>query len=166
MHSKASAIAVACLALSASPACLADLYLSAGITSESAAVARIELDIMIGLERLHPQLDLRLATGLLLLDEKESGENAAWLFTPMLRYTFDTRRNVYLEGGIGAAAFLDARLGSRDLSTAFQFQDRIALGGSMGPGEVSLSFAHYSNAGIKEPNDGIEVLALGYRLPL
>ncbi|MGQ4877855.1 acyloxyacyl hydrolase [Billgrantia sp. LNSP4103-1] len=154
------------LAMASSQPILADLYIAGGITSESTAAARIELDTLIGLERLHPQLDLRLATGLLLLEGDESKENAAWLFTPMLRYTFAGTRNVFVEGGIGAAVFLDARLGSRDLSTAFQFQDRIALGGSVGPGELSLSLTHYSNAGIKEPNDGIEVLALGYRLPL
>nr|WP_267956645.1 acyloxyacyl hydrolase [Halomonas sp. MCCC 1A17488] len=149
-----------------SPIGLADLYVAGGITSESAAAARIELDTLIGLERLHPQLDLRLATGLLLLDGDENDENAAWLLTPMLRYTFAGKREVYLEGGIGAAVFLDARIGSRDLSTAFQFQDRLALGGTLGPGELTLSVAHYSNAGIKDPNEGIEVLALGYRLPL
>ncbi|WP_111415173.1 acyloxyacyl hydrolase [Billgrantia lactosivorans] len=154
------------LAMAASQASLADLYVAGGITSESAAAGRIELDTLIGLERLHPQLDLRLATGLLLLDGDDNDENAAWLLSPMLRYTFAGKRSVYLEGGIGAAVFLDARIGSRDLSTAFQFQDRIALGGALGPGEVALEFTHYSNAGIKDPNEGIEVLALGYRLPL
>lgn len=154
------------LAMAASQACLADLYVAGGITSETAAAARVEFDTMIGLDRLHPQLDLRLATGLLLLEGDESDENAAWLLTPMLRYTFAGERKVFVEGGIGAAIFLDARIGSRDLSTAFQFQDRLALGGSMGPGELSLSFTHYSNGGIKDPNEGIEVLALGYRLAL
>ncbi|MGR4070464.1 acyloxyacyl hydrolase [Halomonas sp. LR3S48] len=156
----------ASLAMAVSQTALADLYVAGGITSESAAAGRIELDTLISLERLHPQLDLRLATGLLLLEGDESDENAAWLLTPMLRYTFAGKREVYLEGGIGAAVFLDARIGSRDLSTAFQFQDRIALGGRVGPGELSLEFTHYSNAGIKDPNEGIEVLALGYRLPL
>lgn len=156
----------ASLAMAGSQAGLADLYMAGGITSESTAAVRIELDTLIGLENLHPQLDLRLATGLLLLDGDESDTNAAWLLTPMLRYTFAGKRSAFIEGGIGAAVFLDARLGSRDLSTAFQFQDRMAMGGALGPGELSLSFTHYSNAGIKDPNEGIEVLALGYRLPL
>lgn len=165
MKSRAASLCAG-LAMAASQAGVADLYVAGGVTSESAAAARIELDTMIGLDRLHPQLDLRLATGLLLLDGDENDENAAWLLTPMLRYTFAGKRNVFIEGGIGAAVFLDARIGSRDLSTAFQFQDRIALGSSMGTGELSLSLTHYSNGGIKDPNDGIEVLALGYRLPL
>lgn len=166
IHRKFAAALAACLLMTGSSVALADLYIAGGVTSESKAAARIEFDTMIGLDRLHPQLDLRLATGLLLLDGEESDENAAWLITPMLRYTFAGERSVFVEGGIGAAVFLDARIGSRDLSTAFQFQDRIALGGSVGPGELSLSFTHYSNAGIKDPNEGIEVLALGYRLPL
>lgn len=156
----------ACLALAGSQAGLADLYVAGGVTSESTAALRIELDTMVGLERLHPQLDLRLASGLLLLSSREKDANAAWLLTPALRYTFAGQRSPFIEAGIGGALFLNTRHESRELSTAFQFQDRIAAGLPLGGGELALSLTHYSNGGIKRPNDGFEVLALGYRWAL
>jgi lipid A 3-O-deacylase len=157
---------LACLALIGSPAGLADLYLGAGVTSESTAASRIELDTMIGLDRLHSRLDLRLATGLLLLQGRDDEHNAAWLATPALRWTFGEDRGVFVEGGIGVAMFLESRLESRELGSAFQFQDRLALGAALGPGELALSVTHYSNAGIRSPNEGFETYALGYRLSL
>ncbi|NIC38007.1 acyloxyacyl hydrolase [Halomonas desiderata] len=154
------------LALLDSSAGLADLYLDAGMTSESAAAARIELDTRPELEFLPSALSLRLATGLLLLQGREGNHNAAWLATPALRWTFGEQRGVFVEGGIGMALFLESRHESRELGSAFQFQDRLALGGPLGPGEVALSLTHYSNGGIRSPNQGFEVLAMGYRLPL
>ncbi|MGR2738512.1 acyloxyacyl hydrolase [Billgrantia sp. Q4P2] len=145
---------------------LADLYLEGGVTSESTAAARIEIDTLIGFERLPPPLTLRLATGLLLLEGSEDERNAAWLATPALRWNFGKAGNVFVEGGIGAALMLHTRLESRELSSAFQFQDRLALGAALGAGELILSLTHYSNGGIKRPNDGFELLGLGYRLPL
>ncbi|MFQ3788723.1 acyloxyacyl hydrolase [Halomonas sp. A29] len=157
---------LACVAMASGQPSLADLYLEGGITSETAAAARIELDTLIGLDRLHPQLDLRLATGLLLLQGQQEDYNAAWLATPALRWTFGESGKVFVEGGIGAALMLHTRHESRELGSAFQFQDRLALGTLLGAGELILSLTHYSNAGIKRPNDGFELLGLGYRLPL
>ncbi|MEX2551646.1 MAG: acyloxyacyl hydrolase, partial [Actinomycetota bacterium] len=117
-------------------------------------------------EGLHPRLDLRLATGLLLLSSEEKGANAAWLFTSAVRYTFMDEREVFLEAGIGGALFIDTRLDARELSTSFQFEDRIALGLPWADGELSLALTHYSNAGINRPNDGFETLMLGYRVSL
>lgn len=152
--------------LTASLPGMADLYLAAGATSEATAALRIEVDRLIGLERFHPQVDLRLGTGLLLLSSGDEDGNAAWLLTPALRWTFDTTRQLFVEGSIGAAFFLTTRVEDRQLSTAFQFQDRIAAGLPLGRGELALSLTHYSNAGIKRPNDGFEVLSLGYRWAL
>lgn len=154
------------LALAGSPTGLADLYLDGGITSESTAAARIEIDTLIDFGRLPPPLTLRLATGLLLLEGREDDRNAAWLVTPALRWTFGETGNVFVEGGIGAALMLHTRHESRELGSAFQFQDRLALGTSLGMGELMLSLTHYSNGGITRPNDGFEILGLGYRLAL
>ncbi|WP_043531161.1 acyloxyacyl hydrolase [Litchfieldella xinjiangensis] len=154
--------------LLAGPAMSADLYVAGGRTSEDSAALKLEIDRHFNLHDWHPQLSLRLATGVLLLSsETESDEgNAAWLFTPALRYTFAGERRVFIEGGIGASIFLDTHVDDRELSTAFQFEDRLALGMPLATGELNASITHYSNAGIQSPNDGFEVFAVGYRFPL
>ncbi|XKH59927.1 acyloxyacyl hydrolase [Halomonas sediminis] len=151
------------LTLLGSPLAIADVSIAAGVTSESTASLHIEADRFFSLERWHPQLDLRLSTGILLLPGDDERDNAAWQLTPALRYTFSGKPQVFVEGGIGAAVFLNTRMESRQLSTAFQFQDRLAVGMPAGNGELALSLSHYSNAGIKKPNDGFEMVTLGYR---
>lgn len=163
---KIAAGLLACLAMTASQASLANLSVAGGITSESKAAARIELDRMIHWERLPSRLGLRLGGGLLLLEGQEERHNAALLVTPALRWRFGEARRLFVEGGIGAALFLHTRHEATELGSAFQFQDRLALGAELGPGELALSVTHYSNGGIKSPNNGFEVLALGYRWAL
>lgn len=144
----------------------ADLYLAAGATSENTAALKVELDHEFDLDHWHPQLSLRLGTGALLLSSDHDNGNLAWLITPAFRYTFTGESGVFVEAGIGASVFLDTRFESRELSTSFQFEDRLAVGMPFASGELNASITHYSNGGIKQPNDGFEVFALGYRLPM
>ncbi|MFC3283931.1 acyloxyacyl hydrolase [Litchfieldella rifensis] len=150
--------------LATSPA-YADLSVAGGITSESTAALKVELDREFSLESWHPRLSLRLATGLLLLSSDTEHGNAAWLLTPAFRYTFAGESGTFLEAGIGASVFLETRVESRELSTSFQFEDRLALGMPLARGEIMASVTHYSNARIARPNDGFEVFALSYRRP-
>ncbi|GHE21179.1 hypothetical protein GCM10017767_17000 [Halomonas urumqiensis] len=145
---------------------MADLQVDAGATNESTAVVKISLDKQLSLEHFHPRLSLRLTTGVLLLSETHRAGNAAWVLSPALRFTFAGNRGLFIEGGIGAAFFLEPQLGSRQLSTTFQFEDRLAMGRAFGDGELSLAVTHYSNGGIKRPNEGFETLTLGYRWKL
>lgn len=146
----------------------ADLYLSLGMTNESEPAVKLELDRDISLHHWHPALSLRLAGGALLLPGSDADDNAALLLTPAFRYTFTTgsATRPFIEAGIGAAVFLNTRYEGHQLSTAFQFEDRLAVGMHLGEGELSLAYTHYSNADIKKPNDGLDMLALGYRHPL
>ncbi len=80
--------------------------------------------------------------------------------TPIARWWFlpDTA----LEAGIGANLFSATRIGSKRISTAYQFGDSIGLyhrlaGTSWGLG---VRFTHYSNADIKRPNPGQNYLQL------
>lgn len=109
----------------------------------------------------HPW-SLQLSGRLLLMPGRNSEKsNAALVVAPALRYTF--AGGTFVEGGVGAALFLDADLRDSELGTAGQFEDRLAVGGPWGDGTLHLALSHYSNASIKQPNDGLELLSLGYR---
>lgn len=71
----------------------------------------------------------------------------------------------YVEAGIGVSYFTKTDLDhDRDLGSKFQFEDRLGAGVRFASGsEVGLRVYHYSNAGLKNPNNGIETTALHYR---
>ena len=145
----------------------ADLYVAVGKNNESEPSVKVELDHQYSLAHWQSGLSLRLAGGVLLLHGNEGDDNAALIVTPAFRYTFaDTAARPFAEAGVGGALFLDTHYEGRNLSTAFQFEDRVAVGLHVGRGEAALAFTHYSNADIKKPNNGLDVVTLGYRHPL
>ncbi|WP_375740054.1 acyloxyacyl hydrolase [Pseudomonas boanensis] len=95
----------------------------------------------------------------------ESASSHSISFTPMFVYEFagETIRP-YVEAGIGVALFSSTELDDHDIGTSFQFEDRIGAGLRFYNQELGLRAMHYSNAGIKQPNDGIETYSLHYRL--
>lgn len=62
----------------------------------------------------------------------------------------------YISGGIGVAIIDDYHIRNKNLSTHFQVEDRIGIGSRIGMFDVNLSYFHYSNAGIKLPNNGVD----------
>lgn len=81
-------------------------------------------------------------------------------FSPVFAYYFGTDADFvrpYIAGGIGAAFIDDYRIHNRNLSSHFQFEDRIGVGARMGIFDMNVSYFHYSNAGLKSPNDGIDI---------
>lgn len=75
----------------------------------------------------------------------------------------------YVEGGVGPALISKTRLGPIRFSTAFQFGSNLGVGVRFGPHhryDLAYRFMHYSNADIKEPNNGISFnvlqLAVGF----
>lgn len=81
--------------------------------------------------------------------------------SPVFVYYFNTGGSLgiipYVEGGIGVAYIDDYRIAGRNLSSNFQFEDRIGVGALIGRFDIKLGYMHYSNADIKSPNDGIDI---------
>lgn len=86
--------------------------------------------------------------------------------TPILRLQGAGRSGVFAEAGVGVHVLSRTRLSDdKVFSTAFQFGDRVAVGYRFGDtldSELALRLQHYSNAGIKEPNPGINFFLLQY----
>jgi lipid A 3-O-deacylase len=86
-------------------------------------------------------------------------ENYGIALSPVFAYYFDISSTFrpYLEAGVGASLWSETRMGPRNLSTNFLFEDRIGTGVRVGSWDLSFRYMHYSNASIKKPNDGIDI---------
>ena len=74
----------------------------------------------------------------------------------------------YVELGIGAHLLSNTEIDGRNLSTSFQFGEHLGIGVMFGKGnnfDLGYRLHHLSNAGIKQPNNGItfHVVRFGYR---
>lgn len=77
--------------------------------------------------------------------------------TPVFRFQNDSLKGVYAEAAIGAHLLSDLYDNNgRKLSTRFQFGDHLAIGYVFQSGlDLGLKIQHFSNGGIKEPNNGV-----------
>ena len=97
-------------------------------------------------------------------DGDETASNHSLSFAPVFVYEFSGDSvQPYIEAGIGVAAFSSTELEDNDLGSSFQFEDRIGAGVRFAGQEIGIRALHYSNAGIKQPNDGVEAYTLHYR---
>ncbi len=98
-------------------------------------------------------------------DGDKTASNHSLSLSPVFVYEFAGERfKPYIEAGIGIAAFSSTELEDNDLGSSFQFEDRLGFGVRFAGQEVGVRAMHYSNAGIKQPNDGVESYTLHYRL--
>ena len=87
--------------------------------------------------------------------------------TPVWRADF---ARTYVEGGIGL--YLLSHTINNDvthMSTSFEFGSHIGAGlrlGERGETRVGIALQHLSNAGIKEPNSGVNFILLSASFPL
>ncbi len=95
----------------------------------------------------------------------ESAANHSISLAPVFVYEFGGGSvKPYLEAGVGIAAFESTEVENNNLGSSFQFEDRLGAGLRFAGGhEIGIRAIHYSNAGIKEPNNGIESYAVHYR---
>lgn len=102
--------------------------------------------------------------------ERESIQQVA--YSPVFGYSFNGLSSSvmpYLEAGIGIGFLSKKTINGRDLSTHFQFEDRIGIGvkiGKQNRHDLSFRYMHYSNASIKQPNDGIDIFIFSYTFSL
>lgn len=100
----------------------------------------------------------------------ERERNHGWItqltVVPNLRLSNVHGTGWYGELGIGASLLTPAyRSRDRRFSTRLNFQDHLSVGyvwGMRGEHDLSLRVDHYSNAGVREPNPGIEIYSLRY----
>jgi hypothetical protein len=87
-------------------------------------------------------------------------------FTPIFRIQGAGPSGPFAEVGAGVHLLSRTQISdSKTFSSAFQFGDRMAIGYRFGDSmdsELAVRFQHYSNAGIKEPNPGINFYMLQY----
>ena len=82
-------------------------------------------------------------------------------FSPVFQYAFnpgDRDWYPYIEGGIGVAYLDDYFIDDRNLSSNLQFEDRIGLGFRYKSFDLNFRYMHYSNASLKQPNEGIDIM--------
>lgn len=144
-----------------------DVTLAAGVTRESTEVVRLGLQR--DFERSWWQSDTGRLTGYwdagyTYWFGDKSASNHSLSFAPVFVYEFAGESvRPYIEAGIGVAFFESTEFEEHNLSTSFQFEDRLGFGLRFAGQEVGVRAIHYSNAGIKKPNDGAETYTLHYR---
>lgn len=83
---------------------------------------------------------------------------------PVFEYVFGNGLyKPFLEAGIGASFFYSTSDGDQRLGSSFNFEDRLGADVKIGETQrVGIRVIHYSNAGLAQPNDGIESYSLFY----
>ena len=89
------------------------------------------------------------------------GDNFGIALSPVAAYYFGGTGTItpYMEAGIGFSGFSKTKMGDRDLSTHFLFENRLGVGMKAGEHwDLNFRYLHYSNADIEKPNDGIDIM--------
>jgi len=69
----------------------------------------------------------------------------------------------YLEAGVGPTMLSRSEFAGRDLSTRLQFGSHFGTGFLLGKSQkLGIRYSHVSNAGIKKPNPGLDLLEVTY----
>ncbi|TMO98751.1 acyloxyacyl hydrolase [Pseudoalteromonas sp. S3260] len=94
--------------------------------------------------------------------DQQSQSNLVLAVSPVVQFPAFSLYNTpfYVEAGIGFSLLDERYFADKNLSTHYQFEDRIGLVADFGETNVALRIIHYSNAGFKSPNPGINFLTL------
>ncbi|WP_248731671.1 acyloxyacyl hydrolase [Pseudomonas sp. MWU13-2517] len=160
-----AALLLSCASLNV---CATEISGAIGATSQSGLTARAALGF--GWDKAWLQSSTGKLTGYWDLGYTywESGKEAdarhSVSFSPVFVYEFGQGEiKPFIEAGVGVAMFSGTTAGDQKFGSSFNFEDRIGAGLKFGDTQrVGIRATHYSNAGIKQPNDGIESYALFY----
>lgn len=166
-------LATLCCGLAATPALAADMGATLGLGQSEGGVNIYRL----GLQREFGVKWLESAVGHLggyfegsaAYWEEGSEDTTVFAISPVFTYTFNLQGqptvHPYVEAGIGASYVTKKIIDNNDLSSHFQFEDRVGVGVNLNGHKVAAQFFHYSNGGIKQPNHGIDIWLVSYTIP-
>lgn len=110
------------------------------------------------------RLDANVEVGLAYWEaEEQRHPSSLWQLsaTPMLRWW--PSDFFFTEIGVGATVVSRTRFAGRRLGQAFQFGSHIGLGTVIGDAHrIGIRASHYSNAGLGDRNQGLDVLGVTY----
>lgn len=107
------------------------------------------------------RVDLVIELGVARWQGRDAAQQHAWQANAIPMFRWHPGGRLFVEAGIGATVFDTTRVGGRRISTAWQFGDHLGVGVHLQPRQqLSLRWSHYSNASIKRPNPGLDVIQL------
>jgi len=109
------------------------------------------------------RLDLSVELAASYWNAKRGAPDTMWqaAATPMLRWW--PRDAFYLELGVGPSMLSRSEFGGRELSTRFQFTSHFGTGIVINKAHrLGLRYTHVSNASIKKPNPGLDLVEVAY----
>jgi len=109
------------------------------------------------------RIDLTVEMGVSYWKARRDEPDTMWQLSaiPMLRWWPNDA--VYLELGSGPTIANRSEFAGRDLSTRFQFGSHLGVGILIQKSHrLGIRYSHYSNAGIKKPNPGLDLLQVAY----
>ncbi|MCK9337243.1 MAG: acyloxyacyl hydrolase [Arcobacteraceae bacterium] len=76
------------------------------------------------------------------------------------KYAYTTYRP-YIDLGVGVAFLSETQIDNKDMSSSFQFEDRISIGLRKENIDFYIRYMHYSNGGVRKPNHGLNMGLVG-----
>ncbi len=100
---------------------------------------------------------------------RQHDTNFILALSPVLQKTFCYcgSGRIFGEFGIGISLLDDTRFAGKNVSTHYQFEDRLGIGYQFGEDEqyrLALRYFHYSNGGVKKPNPGLDFISFSFAM--
>lgn len=88
--------------------------------------------------------------------------------SPVFVYSFceDCSVKPYVDAGVGLSLISNTTIDNRNMASLFHFEDRFGIGIEVNNIDIHFRYMHYSNAGMVQPNDGIDIFIGGVAFSL